>query len=161
MGVKLFDTGHEIPLTPTHAVLVVDDEPADAELIVLAVRESGYDCVVRAASDGRAALDLLRPAASDGWVPDLILLDLNMPRMDGREFLVEMKKDPQLAAIPIVVMTTSDSPQDIESSYARGAAGFLTKPLEVEALFESVRRVEEYWFETVRLRPTRRRPPVS
>jgi CheY-like chemotaxis protein len=79
-----------------------------------------------------------------------MLLDLNMPQMNGREVLKEMKADPQLAHIPVVVLTTSGVERDVSASYALGASGFVTKPMDMDEFFRAIRGVEEYWFGTVR-----------
>lgn len=135
-----------------YQVLVVDDEPGDVELIRLALAESPYRCHVTSAGNGREALDFLRGqrAASKASSPDLMLLDLNMPQMNGREVLREMKADPDLAHIPVVVLTTSVVERDVLASYSLGASGFVTKPMDMDEFFRAIRGVEEYWFGTVR-----------
>lgn len=83
--------------------------------------------------------------------PDLILLDLNMPRMDGREVLQELKADEELKTIPVVILTTSDVDRDVNASYLLGANSFITKPMDMDAFFDAVKSIEEYWFRVVRL----------
>ncbi|MGE5476666.1 MAG: response regulator [Bacteroidales bacterium] len=131
---------------------MVDDEPGDVELIRLAIAESPYPCKVSTAGNGREALELLRRNGTpeQAEAPDLMLLDLNMPQMNGREVLKEMKADPQLAHIPVVVLTTSGVERDVSASYALGASGFVTKPMDMDEFFRAIRGVEEYWFGTVR-----------
>lgn len=88
---------------------------------------------------------------ADAPRPDLVLLDLNMPRKDGREVLSDIKGDPDLKSIPVVVLTTSDVQRDVEASYLRGANSFVTKPMDVEDFFTLIHTVEGYWFRTVKL----------
>jgi CheY-like chemotaxis protein len=83
--------------------------------------------------------------------PDLILLDLNMPRMNGKEFLAEIKKDPVLSVIPVVVLTTSDVERDVVASYKLGAAGYITKPVDMEQFIDAIRQLDNYWFVLARL----------
>ena len=105
--------------------------------------------------DGVELLDYLhrRGKYADAPRPDLILLDLNMPRMDGREALAEIKTDPNLRCIPVVVLTTSAAEEDIVRSYDLGVSGFITKPVTFDELVEAMRIVGEYWFAIVKLPP--------
>ena len=136
-------------------VLLVEDDAGDIELAKLALAESPFPCRVTVAVNGKEAMARLRkqPPHADLPTPDLVLLDLNMPQMDGKEVLHEMKADPALARIPVVVLTTSDVERDVIATYNLGAAGYVTKPVDVEALFKAVHTVEEYWFGTVRRPP--------
>jgi len=136
-------------------IMVVDDEPGDVELIRLALADGRFICNVTVAVNGTEAMAMLRkqPPHSGLPTPDLMLLDLNMPQKNGKEVLKEMKADPALALIPVVVLTTSDAERDVVLSYQLGAAGYVTKPINDDALFATIRRVEEYWFSVVR-RPT-------
>lgn len=136
-------------MTPQYHIMVVDDAAGDVQLVKLAVAEAPYSCAVTAAGNGREALDLLRDEGTPAR-PDLILLDLNMPQMNGKETLKELKADPQLATIPVVVLSTSAVERDVTASYALGASGYITKPMDMDEFFQAVRRVEEYWFDTVR-----------
>ncbi|PWC56503.1 response regulator [Azospirillum sp. TSO22-1] len=135
-------------------ILLVEDDPADATLARRALKQGRIPCEVLHARDGVEALECLR-RQGERWAaaarPDLVLLDLNMPRKDGREVLSEMKTDPELKSIPVVVLTTSDVQRDIEASYLRGANSFVTKPMDVEDFFALIRTVESYWFRTVKL----------
>ncbi|CAA7613509.1 response regulator [Magnetospirillum sp. UT-4] len=137
-------------------ILIVDDEPGDVELIRLAIGEGRFVCNTRVAVNGREAMARLRrePPHVDEPTPDLILLDLNMPQMNGREVLAAMKAHPELASIPVVVLTTSDVERDVVSSYSLGASGYITKPVDAGDLFTAIHNLEEYWFCVVR-RPTR------
>lgn len=138
--------------TPFH-ILIVDDGPGDVHLIKAAITEGRFLCRASVATDGVEAMAFLRkegPAHAEATRPDLILLDLNMPRMDGREVLKAVKADPHLASIPVVVMTTSDVESDILTSYNLGAAGFVTKPVGIDELFKAVHLIEDYWIGLVR-----------
>jgi CheY-like chemotaxis protein len=107
-------------------ILLVDDDPFDVRMTSDALRESGLPHRVMVARDGIEAMEALRGAA----VPDLVLLDLNLPRKDGREVLAEVRSDPALRRVPIVVLTSSQADEDILRSYDLRANGYLTKPVE-------------------------------
>jgi CheY-like chemotaxis protein len=130
-------------------VLLVEDDPGD----VLLVRESfSHDKVVnevRVASDGVYALEQLRDPSLT--LPDLILLDLNLPRKDGREVLAEIKNDPELAKIPVVVLTTSDAESDVLRSYELHANAFVQKPVDVNRFLEVVRQIDSFFVSVVKL----------
>ena len=135
-------------------VLLVEDDPADAHLTRAAFRMGRFLIDLRHVFDGVEAFDYLRrrgDAFADAPRPDLILLDLNMPRMDGREFLAEIKTDPDLCRIPVVVLTTSDVERDIAASYRLSAAGYVVKPVDMEQFCAVVGRLQDYWFSIVRL----------
>lgn len=138
---------------PPFDILLVEDDPADAGLAKRALREGRIVCRVSHVRDGVEAMDYLRGAGPFAGAPrpDLILLDLNMPRMDGRAVLTELKKDPDLKTIPVVILTTSDVDRDVNASYLLGANSFITKPMDMDAFFDAIRSVEEYWFRVVRL----------
>ncbi|MCW2238593.1 response regulator [Azospirillum canadense] len=142
-----------LPHAPFH-ILLVEDDPADAGLAKRAIREGRILCDVHHAVDGVEALAYLRREGAHhahARRPDLILLDLNMPRMDGRGVLAEVKKDPDLRGIPVVVLTTSDVQQDIEAIYQLGANSFVTKPLDLQDFFSVISGLENYWFNIVKL----------
>ena len=135
-------------------ILVADDDPDDRLLILDAMRESYPQSEVFFVEDGEELLDYLRQENRYvGGVarPKLILLDLNMPRKDGREVLREIKADPNLRRIPVLVFTTSSSEQDVYSSYDLGANSFITKPVSFDGLLSVLRSLEHYWFQTVNL----------
>jgi len=135
-------------------VLLVEDSVVDAKLTRAAIDENRFNVDLRHAIDGRDGLAYLRregSAHADAPRPDMILLDLNMPRMNGREFLAEMKKSPEIADIPVVVLTTSDVEQDVVASYQLGAAGFVTKPVDLDQFIQAVRCLGDYWFNLVRI----------
>lgn len=135
-------------------ILLVEDEPADANLVRTALKMNKVFCTLYHEMDGVDALAFLRRQGEcykNAPKPDLILLDLNMPRMNGREFLAEVKKDPELSAIPVVVLTTSDVERDVVASYKLGAAGYITKPVDMEQFIEAIRQLDSYWFVLARL----------
>jgi len=135
-------------------ILLVEDEPADAHLVKTALSENHILADLRHVVDGRDALEYLRrqgPRFAGAPRPDLILLDLNMPRMDGRECLSALKQDPHLSDIPVVVLTTSEVERDVLASYTLGAAGFITKPMDVLKFMAAIRDLGVYWFDLVRL----------
>lgn len=130
-------------------ILLVEDEPADANLVRSALKTNKVFCNLHHEMDGVDALAFLR--RQDAPRPDLILLDLNMPRMNGREFLAEIKKDPELSGTPVVVLTTSDVERDVVASYKLGAAGYITKPVDMEQFIDAIRQLDNYWFTLTRL----------
>jgi CheY-like chemotaxis protein len=138
------------------AILIADDDPEDRMLAEDALVESRLANDVRFVEDGEELLEYLR---RDGRYappehaprPGIILLDLNMPRKDGREALREIKNDPDLRRIPIVVLTTSKAEEDIYRTYDLGVNSFITKPVTFDALVQVMRTLGEYWFEIVEL----------
>ncbi len=134
-------------------LLLVEDEPADYHLVRMALKEGKVLCNLHHAEDGIDALEFLRNqgAHADAPRPDLILLDLNMPRMDGREFLAELKGDETLQQIPVVVLTTSEVERDVVASYRLGASGYVTKPVDMDQFIDAIRQVGVYWFSLTRL----------
>lgn len=137
-----------------YEVLVIDDEPGDIELVRRAIESGPYPCRVTTAIDGTDGLSKIRSAAHGAppaATPDLILLDLNMPRMNGREFLQAIKHDPHLAHIPVVVLTTSTAERDVDRVYDLGAAGYVTKPVDLDQLYKTIHSIEDYWFSVVRI----------
>ena len=136
-------------------ILLIEDNAADVRLTVEALREGKVRNNLHVASDGVEALEFLRRsghfAASPR--PDMILLDLNLPRKDGRELLAEIKADPDLRRIPIVVLTTSQAESDILQSYDLHANCYITKPVDIYAFFTVVRSIDSFWLAVVRLPP--------
>jgi len=134
-------------------VLLVEDDPGD----VLMTREAFEDNKVAnrlaVVSDGVSALAYLRKEGehADARTPDLVLLDLNLPRMDGREVLEAMKNDEALRSIPVVVLTTSEAEEDVVRSYSLHANAYVTKPVDFERFIEVVRQIDEFFVEVVRL----------
>jgi CheY-like chemotaxis protein len=135
-------------------ILLAEDEPADAHLVKTAISENHILADLRHVIDGREALDYLHrqgPRFADAPRPQLILLDLNMPRMDGREFLAAIKHESALCDIPVVILTTSEVERDVIASYHLGAAGYITKPVDVVQFMAAIGSLGEYWFDLVRL----------
>lgn len=134
-------------------VMLVEDDPGDAGLVKAAFASSRFDCRIEHILDGVEAMKRLRAMAAEGtsFLPDLVLLDLNMPRKSGHEVLAEMKAEEALKDVPVVVLTTSDAERDVAGAYHAGASGFVTKPVDVDALFESIQGILEYWFGLMRL----------
>ncbi len=130
-------------------ILLVEDDPGDQKLIKLSLERQKISNDIFVAETGEAALDYFsRSKAGDSECPpiDLILLDLNMPGMGGKEFLRRIKEDDQLDTIPVVILTTSNSEQDILESYKLHAAGYIKKPVTLEGFREVIHDLEEYWF---------------
>ena len=137
-------------------ILVVDDDDADALMISEALEQSERQTNVERVADGREALDYLRREGkfAEAPRPDLILLDLNMPRMDGRETLAAIKTDDKLKAIPVVILTTSGAAPDIASSYEHRANAYVTKPFSLDDFEATVRQIDRFYREIASL-PTR------
>ena len=134
-------------------ILMVEDSPDDVELTREALKDAKLHIELYVAEDGIEALAFLRRVNGQGQVPrpDLILLDLNMPRMDGREVLAEIKADEALACIPVVVLTTSQAEEDILKSYKLHANCYITKPVDFEQFIKIVQAIEDFWFTIVKL----------
>ena len=135
---------------PVH-ILLVEDSPSDVAMIVAALREGHIASDMYVASDGEEALEYLfrRGEFRDAQRPDLILLDLNMPRKGGMEVLAEIKADPELRSIPVIVLTTSVAEIDVRNAGGLDANGYLRKPLDFAALVELVRMVDNSWIRSV------------
>ncbi len=137
-------------------VLVADDDPADCMLVRKAFREAQVSNSLRVVHDGAEAMDYLKRRGryadpKDAPRPALILLDLNMPRVNGMEFLERLAGEPGLRSIPVVVLTTSDEERDIRSSYERGANAYMVKPAAFHEMVAVARLVKAHWLEAVRL----------
>jgi len=134
-------------------ILLVEDSPGDARLTREALAEGKLKNVLHLVEDGEQALAFLR--GEDGYAdaprPDLVLLDLNLPRVDGREVLAEMKADPDLKRIPVVVLTTSSADEDVLRAYELAANCYITKPVDLDKFLGVVRSIEEFWLTVVRL----------
>ena len=134
-------------------ILGVDDDDADALMIEEALGSTELRTSVNRVADGREALDYLNRAGPyvSAVRPDLILLDLNMPRMDGRETLAAIKNDDRLKAIPVVILTTSGAAPDIASSYQHRANAYVTKPFSLDDFESTVRQIDRFYREVARL----------
>jgi len=137
-------------------ILLVEDNPGDARLTQEALREGKIRNNLHHARDGVEGLAFLKREGeyAKAPTPDLVLLDLNMPRKDGRQVLAEMKQDPRLRTIPVVVLTTSEAENDIVRSYELHANCYVTKPVGLEQFIAIVREIESFWLAVVTL-PTR------
>jgi two-component system, chemotaxis family, response regulator Rcp1 len=138
-------------------VLLVEDSPGDVRLTREAFREANGSVQLHVAADGVEAMAFLRREGehADAPRPDFILLDLNLPRMDGREVLAHIKADDSLRTIPTVILTTSDADADILKSYELNANAYLTKPVTLEAFEKLVKSINDFWLTIVKL-PQRR-----
>ncbi|MDI9634397.1 response regulator [Kamptonema cortianum] len=141
-------------------ILIADDDEDDRLLLKEALEENALSHTLHFVEDGEELMNYLHRQGkyadlSEVALPNLILLDLNMPRKDGREALQEIKADPQLRRIPVVILTTSQAEEDIEQSYDLGVSSFITKPVTFESLVQLMKTLGEYWFEIVEL-PTKR-----
>ena len=152
-------TRDTIPIT----ILVADDDPDDRLMILEAFEESRVANRLDFVVDGEQLLQYLRREGAFGRLaeepyPGIILLDLNMPKKDGREALRDMKADPTLCRIPIVILTTSRAEEDIVRTYGLGVSSFITKPVTFEGLVDALRVICRYWIEIVSLPPECSRP---
>ncbi|HZW29977.1 MAG TPA: response regulator [Isosphaeraceae bacterium] len=134
-------------------ILLVEDNPGDVRLTIEALRDGKVRNHLNVVTDGVEALLYLRQEGKYAAAarPDLILLDLNLPRKDGREVLAEIKADPHLRSIPVVILTTSQADQDILKSYELNANCYITKPVDLDQFISVVRSIEDFWFTVVTL----------
>jgi len=134
-------------------ILLVEDSPSDVAMTRAALHDGRIANELSVVNDGEDAMAYLHRegAYSHAVRPDLVLLDLNLPKKDGREVLAEVKKDPDLKTIPIIVLTTSAAESDILRSYELHANSYVTKPVGLDAFLESVRGIEDFWLTLVRL----------
>lgn len=136
-------------------ILLVEDNSGDVRLTQEALNESEVESNLSVVSDGAAALDFLarRGAYSDAPIPDLILLDLNLPKKDGREVLAVIKSDPSLRLIPVVVLTTSQAEEDVLRAYHLSANCYVTKPVDLMQFNRIVHAIEDFWLTVVTFPP--------
>jgi CheY-like chemotaxis protein len=137
-------------------ILLVEDNPADVRLTEEALKEAANALTrLHVASDGAEALDFLhrRGEHANAPRPDLMLLDLNLPRIDGRQVLAEVKADPDLRRIPVVVLTTSPSEDDILHAYDQHVNSYIRKPVDLDQFFDVLKAIDEYWLGSVALPP--------
>jgi CheY-like chemotaxis protein len=145
--------GAAVPRPPA-IILVVDDDPADRELTRRAFQGVAGNVELRTVTDGVEAIEYLfrrgrfeSPESSPR--PDLILLDLNMPRLNGQQVLARLRENQETEGIPIVVMTTSSEPEEVLRSYNLGCNSFIQKPVEIASFIEALNQLRHYWFELV------------
>lgn len=142
-----------MPLTRAAEILLVEDNPSDVRLTVEAMREGKVLSNLHVVGDGEEALDFLltRGKHERAVRPDLILLDLNLPKMDGRQVLSEIKTRDDLANIPVVVLSTSSDEEDVARSYALHANCFISKPMDLDEFINVVQQIENFWLSIVTL----------
>jgi CheY-like chemotaxis protein len=139
-------------------ILLVEDDPGDQELTKRAFKNGKIKNDLRVVNDGEEALDYLHRRGKfadrkSSPRPDLVLLDLNMPKVDGKQVLAEMRSDPDLRTIPVVVLTTSQQESDVLRSYDLGANSYITKPVQASEFTRTLSSLENYWLEVVVLPP--------
>ena len=134
-------------------ILLVEDNPGDARLTQEAMRAAKMNNVLHVVEDGEQAMEFLRRRSrfKDAPRPDLILLDLNLPKKDGRAVLAEVKADPDLRRIPVVVLTTSRSEEDVMQAYDMHANAYVTKPVNLDQFMRIVALIDEFWLKVVTL----------
>jgi two-component system, chemotaxis family, response regulator Rcp1 len=144
-------SGNVLPID----ILLVEDSPSDIDLTREALEDARVRNNLSVVTDGVEALAFVRREGKyvDAPHPDLILLDLNLPKKDGREVLAEIKSDPNLRRIPVVVLTTSEAEQDIVESYNLHANCYVRKPVDLDAFLEVVRSIDTFWLAIVKLPP--------
>jgi chemotaxis family two-component system response regulator Rcp1 len=137
----------------TIEILLVEDNPGDARLAVEALKDSKVPNNMHTVVDGEEAMAFLHREGryADEPLPDLILLDLNLPKKDGREVLAEIKEDPDLRHIPVVIMTISNSEEDIQNTYDLHVNCYITKPVDLENFMNVFKSLEDFWLTVVRL----------
>jgi len=137
--------------TKTVNILLVDDSQEDIDLMKEALKDSVMTSDIHVVKNGQEAMDYLKDPANEK--PNLVLLDLNMPKKNGRQVLKEIKSDPALKIIPVIILTTSRSHNDILECYQNNCNCFICKPIELEGFFKVVRKIEEFWFNLAELPP--------
>ena len=137
-------------------ILLVEDNPGDVRLIKEVFKDAKIYNAMKVAYDGETAMEILRRKGEymDGSYPDLILLDLNLPKKDGREVLREIKEDENLKCIPVVILTTSNAEEDLIETYKMNANCYITKPVDLDQFINVVKSIENFWLSIVKL-PTR------
>jgi CheY-like chemotaxis protein len=137
--------------SPNQPILLVEDSPEDFETTQRAFRRSGLKNPIFRCADGDEALDFLfrRGRHAGAPQPGVILLDLNLPGTDGREVLSEIKADPELKQIPVIVLTTSSDDRDVAACYKAGANSYIQKPVDLDGFMRAIERLNDYWFEVV------------
>jgi chemotaxis family two-component system response regulator Rcp1 len=139
-------------------VLIVDDSPADVRLLVEAFREVEASVNIRIAKDGAQALMMLYAGpGQDHWAPDLVVLDLNLPKVGGHDVLARLKSDPAKVGIPVIVLSSSHVDSDIRQAYDAHANAYVRKPTTLEGLLSTVNGLKSFWIDTARL-PKRKYP---
>lgn len=145
-------------MTAPVEILLVDDNPGDVALTKVALRDAKIVNEIHVACDGAEALQFLRHQGTFSGVPrpDLVILDLKMPKVDGYQVLAEMKADPELRRIPVIVMSSSSAEKDLARAYDAQISAYLVKPSNFDEYFNAIRAVKELWFHVVALPPKTR-----
>ncbi|MCC6727060.1 MAG: response regulator [Saprospiraceae bacterium] len=131
-------------------ILLIEDNPGDVRLAQEAFKEGNIEVQLHVVMDGMEAIHYLNKEGDyqDSSRPDLILLDLNLPKKDGREVLGEIKEDPNLRSIPVVILTTSNAEQDVVHSYNHHVNCYINKPVDFDRFFDIIKQIEEFWLKT-------------
>lgn len=143
----------QVELTNSIEILLVEDNPGDIRLIQEVFKDAKIHNKMQVALDGEKAMELLQNGSevSRGFRPDLILLDLNLPRKDGREVLKEIKEDDNLRSIPVLILTTSTAEEDLMEAYKHNANCYITKPFDLDHFIRVVKTIEDFWLNSVKL----------
>ena len=128
-------------------ILMIEDNQGDVELAKIAFAQSGIPCTINVAYDGQEGVEYLRKEGEfkDKETPDIVLLDINMPRMNGKEVLDIVKNDPDLVTIPIIMLTSSEAQLDIVEAYQKHANTYIIKPVTIEKFIDVAKRIEDFW----------------
>lgn len=140
-------------MIPAREVLLVEDNPGDARLTREAFAATDGDHTLRAVTTGEDAVAFLERRAREEALPDLVLLDLNLPGIDGGTVLERIRASPELRRLPVIVLTSSDDDEDVAASYRRAANAYLTKPIAPDDLVSMIGSLETFWFDRARLPP--------
>lgn len=140
-------------MTRSREVLLVEDNPGDVRLVREAFAEADGDHTLRVATTGEEALAVLERRADEDSAPDLVLLDLNLPGTSGETVLERIRSSPALQRLPVIVLSSSDADEDVESCYRAAANAYLAKPIAPDDLVSMIKSLEEFWFGHVRLPP--------
>jgi CheY-like chemotaxis protein len=132
-------------------ILLVEDNEGDILLTVEALEEGRIANVISVARDGQEALDKLEVSYNKGQLPDLILLDINLPKLNGHEVLEQLKQNEHFKHVPVIILSTSSSEMDILKSYKNHANCFITKPVEIDEFVKAIESIEDFWFSIVKL----------
>jgi CheY-like chemotaxis protein len=139
-------------MTKPMQMLLIEDNPGDVDLVRDTIEHSDLNIHIHVATDGVQALNRLTgDAVEQAILPDIILLDLNLPRLGGRDFLARIKADSRLRSIPVVILTSSEADKDVAESYGLGANCFVTKPVDLKVFQSVVRGIEGFWFDIATL----------
>ncbi len=134
-------------------ILLVDDNPADVFMMQEGLAHAGAEVECHVANDGQHALEVLEAMQTAGGLPDLIVLDLNMPRLSGLQVLERVKNNKDWAHLPVVIMTSSTAPSDVMAAYRGHANAYVAKPMTAEDLMETMERLERFWLDLAQLPP--------